>query len=142
MLPWKLFDLTPRDQSQPVMRLWHKRTTSQVVAAAQIDVSWAVPAEQVAVVTGWGIRAVAGAGQQCNEMQLHVLDESGLIVNQQQLTLYPAGVTIGQTILAFFLVPPGYTVRERAIFNAGANPNYFDATLQATLIPRGTIQVV
>jgi hypothetical protein len=141
MYPWWLYALTPRDQSQPVMRVWNKYSTV-VGANITLNLTWTVPDEQIAIVTAIGIDARGGGGQTpyFAFIKSDAPDNDDIYLPN---TLYPDANNVAMfSQPTYFLVRPGGLITISAQFNLGAVANSLFASFAGVLIPRGSIHTV
>ncbi len=143
MLPWWLLSLTPRDQAQPVIRLWNQNGTSSA-ASALVIVSWQVPAEYFAIITAYGAQATPDPGTtpQAYFLSMNAPGVSAPYIFGNNFVGPAAGIVSRGTQFCYVLAPPGATVAVSATFLAAPGPNTIIAALAAELIPRGTMQML
>jgi len=142
MLPWWLYALTPRDQSQPVIRIWNQADTISAFAAT-VEAVYVVPDEQVAILHNYSVDQRGGAAQTPTFVSVEVTDGSRVYWRTHRLPQTFAGAPLNSYVadtLNGMLVPGGYEIHVAGVFQAGAVANTIFTGLGATLIPRGTIQ--
>ncbi len=146
MFPWWLYSLTPRDQSQPVLRLWNQFLTA-IATNVIVSASLTVPQEYVALITGYSFDCV-GAGAATPTQTLMEITAGGTpngpgdLSFSQEHSTGDSAVHRGFTRAIYVAAAPGALINFSSTFSGATGANLMSASIAGVLIPRGTIQVV
>jgi len=141
MLPWKFFNLTPRDMSGELIRTFNKTADSNVLAGSNPSVSFQVPADRVCIVTGCSASFLSG-GDAPEQLQVSV-NEVGTaplsLILAIPMTRAPGLATNNWTsyALTYFIAGPGTTIDFTIVTATTASFQGATFGMSAFLIPRG-----
>ncbi len=141
MLPWKFFNLTPRDAAGELIRTWNQYATT-VTAAGLGQFNFTIPAEKTAIVTGFGAMVTNFGGGTPAFANLFLYDKNLTTILSQIAVPFPtqAGTTIHQNVC---FTPCWLMAGERSILqvevtqNAPSAATVMTTFFQAVLIPKG-----
>ncbi len=139
MLPWKLFNLTPRDFSGVLLRTFNRSSTITGASFA-LNFGEVVPQDLAAIIFQFGCVGVSGGGGRLISAQIQVRDpvNGNVSLNFENLTEL-GGSGSKDTVLkpAYFLAGPGSTVFLQANFSQAALANTTTLSWSGVLIPKG-----
>lgn len=143
--PEFLFQISQRDRQvtwlDPVF-------DSLAVSAANVLVESSIdphPTDDRAFILQSAIaRGDAGAAQTCDSLAIAIQREEGGDFYRLALTGNATAIAAGSIVALNWsgsvIVPPGWNIKARGNFNAGANANQVDLDIVGMLIPIGNIQ--
>ncbi len=143
MLPWWLLSLTPRDQAQPVIRLWNQNGIQSAVSTLAF-VQWQVPSEYFAIITAYSAQATPDGGTTPEGYFLSIAEPgiSAPFIFGNNFIGAALGKISRSTQFCYILAPPGSFITAAATFAAATGPNAISCAIAAVLIPRGTMQML
>lgn len=143
MIPWNLFNLTPRDQASPLIRIVHNTQSGNYGGAVPSgDLDFTVPQEHVLLVT-WVSATIAGIANP-TRIELNAFDTRSPTYLHINYSSYRSALAAGGlwdnawTGSPLFVLSEYETLRIRGHINVG-NPWTMDATVCGILMPRGTM---
>jgi hypothetical protein len=141
--PEFLYQLSARDQQVTWLDpLIQDQATTALLADISVDIT--VPDARILVLKNLTSQALPGAAQNVSTFHLLSLVPPTPGTNSIELTLIRNALAVGvNSILTWtgdVLVPPGWRVRARAVFNAAAAANTVGLDVVGILIPVGNIQ--
>jgi len=145
MLPWKLFGLTPRDQSGVLIRAWNQQKTNSL-AALSITHTFNVPADQALILLNWSVVALGIGTQQPTTTELDFFETQSNAAKGFLAAVFPVSLNnaSGTGIYGYInqpvngvLVGPGSKIECNTAFSQAIFPNTCSVSICGVLIPRG-----
>lgn len=146
MIPWGLYNLTPRDQGSPNIRPFNARNTQQSVGATTLQHDFLIPDDYIALVTAVNISIISAPANIAIRNVMELYDPANVTLrfvktNENTGTTGPGGTNLN----AFWSGAPLFVAHSREVIRTIANIVAFvgnwdaDFSVAGVLIPRGTI---
>lgn len=141
MIPWALYNLTPRDQGSPLIRVFHERKTVTATATGS-TLQFDIPAEHVLLLTSFCTSCEATAGV-ASRVVTWAYNNSQAAVHWEHIHYATATINrLSGQLAASPIVTLGVddTIYARGEFTSSVLHNV-TASIAGILIPKGTIAV-
>ena len=142
MIPWALYNLTPRDQGSPILRPWHLIKFGTGVGATGASENFIIPAETILLLTSVDI-AIEAVGAVFAKKCIASAFDPATGINHWSLTEYnpfqtsTKDLSLCKTGSPIVVLEGGDTINCAVQLTAAGNFSYW-TSVSGVLIPRGT----
>ena len=144
MIPWSLYNLTPRDQAGPLIRpFFRTETVTGAGVTFLVMTTQNVPEEQILLVTHLHVSNLTTVAAQWNT-DVEVRSKNAVLRGKYNFRKDPSAFTFTQTVdvvgSPLMMLNPGDRIQTTALSGVAGNQTTTQ-TIHGILIPRGTISL-